>query len=472
MAWSIPLIAAIVAIAFFLVGGPDRGERNVWPLTLAIVGPALGLFLSVRLQLKSGRAQCDSYELTMSDDVLRRQASNVPTVEILRPEVTKIVEHRGEGLAVTTGDRHRVIFIPKQLVDYAEACERLLAWKSLDGNQAAASTGQGTFESATERLGRLRKPRNRSWRGDPVAPRVERGEVDAPVHRERKGLFLTASHTSQAGTRAYKVYVPSSYKQQALPLIVMLHGCKQNPDDFAAGTGMNEIAEKNRCFVLYPAQARTANGWNCWNWFRSEEQHRDRGEPSIIADMTRDVMRKYHIDATRVYVAGLSAGGAMAAIMGATYPELYAAVGIHSGLPAGAAHDLPSAFVAMRSGTRKKPSRDSGRPLPVIVFHGDRDTTVHPSNGEEALAQYIKHNEDRITVEEGKVPHGRSYTRTIRRNRKGEPVAEHWIVHGAGHAWSGGNPNGSFTDPEGPSASVEMVRFFSKHVRSELQKSV
>lgn len=337
---------------------------------------------------------------------------------------------------------------------------------SVDWTQSAPSIAQPPPESATERLGRRRK-RSRSWKGGPAQQRVEHVKVDAPVHREDKGVFLTASHTSQAGTRAYKLYVPSSYNEQALPLIVMLHGCKQNPDDFAAGTGMNEIAEKNRCLVLYPAQAHAANGSNCWNWFKSEDQHRDRGEPSIIADMTREVMRRYHVDTDRVYVAGLSAGGAMAAIMGANYPELYAAVGIHSGLPVGAAHDLPSAFAAMKSGTGKKPSHHSGRPIPVIVFHGDRDTTVHPRNGEEAVAQFTPRSEHPITVEEGTVPHGRSYTRIIRRSRKGEPVAEQWIVHGAGHAWSGGDPSGSYTDPEGPNASAEMVRFFYKHVRRE-----
>jgi len=283
---------------------------------------------------------------------------------------------------------------------------------------------------------------------------------------ERKGTFLTASCTNHAGTRAYKVYVPSSYNGQALPLIVMLHGCKQNPNDFAAGTGMNAIAEQNSCFVVYPAQAHAANGSNCWNWFKTDDQQRDRGEPSIIADITRDVIRKYHIDPSRVYVAGLSAGGAMAAIMGAAYPELYAAVCIHSGLPVGAAHDLPSAFAAMKNGTAtQEPRKARRKPIPVIVFHGDRDMTVHPRNGEQALAQCIEHTERAVTVKKGKVPHGRTYTRTVQHDRDGKAIAEQWIVHGAGHAWSGGSLSGSYTDPKGPDAAQEMLRFFYTHVR-------
>jgi poly(hydroxyalkanoate) depolymerase family esterase len=294
---------------------------------------------------------------------------------------------------------------------------------------------------------------------------------------------LSASCTNHAGTRAYKVYVPSAYNGQSLPLIVMLHGCKQNPDDFAAGTGMNTVAEQNNCFVAYPAQMHAANGSNCWNWFQARDQQRDQGEPSIIADITREVIRNYHIDPSRVYVAGLSAGGAMAAIMSATYPDLYAAVGIHSGLPVGAAKDLPSAFAAMKNGTQNASPLNGGRkasasrkePTPVIVFHGDRDTTVHPCNGDQALAQCTpdsggqqteRQNAPDVKIEKGKVPHGRAYTKTIRHDGNGKAIAEHWVVHGAGHAWSGGSRKGSYTDPKGPDAAQEMLRFFYAHVRT------
>ncbi len=298
-----------------------------------------------------------------------------------------------------------------------------------------------------------------------------------PAGIDDKGRFVAGSCTNRAGTRAYKLYIPSSYtgqEEQALPMIVMLHGCKQNPDDFAAGTQMNLVAEENNCFVLYPAQAQNANGSNCWNWFKSGDQQRDCGEPSIIADMTREILRTHKIDARRVYVTGLSAGGAMATVMANSYPELYAAVGIHSGLPHGAAHDMPSAFAAMRSGA---PSTKSGTAIPVIVFHGDRDHTVHPRNGDQALAQCVAHaapkasradqrSQPKVSVEKGTVPNGHAYTKVIRHDDSGKAIAEQWTIHGAGHAWSGGSRKGSYTDPKGPNASQEMWRFFQKHAGS------
>jgi poly(hydroxyalkanoate) depolymerase family esterase len=338
----------------------------------------------------------------------------------------------------------------------------------IDRNPAAPDSANASPEPAADLFGRFRKPSRRNWKGTPFRKPADDVDVDPDVDLAGKGKFLTASCTNHSGTRAYKVYVPSSYQGQALPLIVMLHGCKQNPSDFAAGTGMNAIGEENDCFVVYPAQARNANGSNCWNWFMADDQKRDRGEPSIIADITRDVMREYHIDPRRVYVAGLSAGGAMAAIMGATYPDLYAAVGIHSGLAFEAAHDLPSAFAAMKNGGATNDHRRAREaPLPVIVFHGDRDKTVHPCNGEQVLAQCIEWDTTGVTIEKGKVPHGRAYTRTVQRNGKGKAIAEQWIVHGAGHAWSGGSLSGSYTDPKGPNASREMLRFFYTHARRE-----
>jgi poly(hydroxyalkanoate) depolymerase family esterase len=345
----------------------------------------------------------------------------------------------------------------------------------IDINPAPAAHADTASESAAGVLKRFHNLRRSDGMDAPAAPAAKDVDVDDAslvVEETRTGRFLSASCSNQAGTRAYKLYVPSAYDGQALPLIVMLHGCKQNPDDFAAGTGMNLVAEQNNCFVAYPAQARAANGSNCWNWFNASDQQRDRGEPSIIADITRAIIRDYHIDPSRVYVAGLSAGGAMAAIMGATYPELYAAVGIHSGLPYGAAHDLPSAFAAMHNGmagVTGKPAAMRSEPIPVIVFHGDRDTTVHVRNAEQAIAQCTAGTaQDRTAakVEQGKVPQGHAYTRTIQHGGNGKAVAEQWIVHGAGHAWSGGSRKGSYTDPKGPDAAQEMARFFATHAKA------
>lgn len=265
------------------------------------------------------------------------------------------------------------------------------------------------------------------------------------------GRFIKRSYTNGAGTRTYKTYLPARYRGQSLPLVVMLHGCKQTPEDFAAGTRMNELADQLGFIVVYPAQARTANLSRCWNWFSPRNQQRDAGEPSLIAGITRQVIERYNVDARRVYVAGLSAGGAMAAIMGATYPDLYAAAGIHSGLPYGSARDMASALAAMR-GQR---ARDVA-PLPAvpsIVFHGDRDTTVHHRNGEYGAAAAGSVSQ---TGEAG----GRAYTRTV---HTGRPRLEHWLVHGAGHAWSGGDAKASYSDPTGPDATREMLRFFAIH---------
>ena len=272
------------------------------------------------------------------------------------------------------------------------------------------------------------------------------------------GHFIDASYTNEAGTRNYKLYVPGSYAGQAVPLVVMLHGCTQNPDDFAVGTGMNELAEEYGCLVAYPAQSKQANASRCWNWFSAADQQRDQGEPSIIAGLTRDIMARYAIDPSRVFVAGLSAGGAMAAIMGTQYPDLYAAVGVHSGLPFAAAHDLPSALAAMKGDfrTHHKPNKS----LPIIVFHGDRDTTVHPANGDELIKWRRRHPAEDIVVEPGTVPDGHAYTRTVHRKPDGSIHAEHWVIHGSGHAWSGGDMRGTYTDGRGPNASREMMRFF------------
>jgi poly(hydroxyalkanoate) depolymerase family esterase len=277
--------------------------------------------------------------------------------------------------------------------------------------------------------------------------------------------FIEGTYGNPAGSRAYRLFIPSGYQGQPLPLVVMLHGCTQSPDDFAAGTRMNFIAEEQTCFVVYPAQRSDANQSKCWNWFRTADQQQGKGEPSLIAGITRQIMRDYSVDPKRVYVAGLSAGAAAAAIMGATYNDLYAAVGIHSGLACGAATDMPSAFAAMRQGggPGRRLISDGGAPVPTIVFHGDRDITVHPNNGDQILEQSISTTSTQKQVHRGQVAGGHAYTRTIHTGASGRGIFEHWNIHGAGHAWSGGSPAGSYTDPRGPDATREMLRFFLEH---------
>jgi poly(hydroxyalkanoate) depolymerase family esterase len=297
---------------------------------------------------------------------------------------------------------------------------------------------------------------------------IKRAPLSTPDIVPEGARFIEGAFSNAEGSRAYKLFIPSRYQGQQLPLVVMLHGCTQSPDDFAAGTRMNFIAEEQTCFVVYPAQRREANQAKCWNWFRTADQQRGRGEPSLIAGITRQIMRDYSVDPKRVYVGGLSAGGAAAAIMGATYPDLYAAIGIHSGLACGTASDLPSAFVVMRQGGSAASSGSGvilsdGPTVPTIVFHGDRDITVHPSNGDQILEQSTRTTRTQKKVHRGRVPGGHAYTRMIHTDASGREIFEHWTIHGAGHAWSGGSPSGSYTDPRGPDATREMLRFFLGH---------
>lgn len=276
--------------------------------------------------------------------------------------------------------------------------------------------------------------------------------------------FIDGSYGNHAGTRSYKLYIPSTYHGQAMPLLVMLHGCTQDPDDFAAGTQMNAVAEEKQCFVVYPAQSQQANNHKCWNWFSALDQQRGQGEPSIIAGIAQQVIAGYPVDERRVYVAGLSAGGAMAVIAGTLYPDLFAAVGVHSGLPYASAQDLPSALSAMQRGAPGNQAQPAGgASRPIIVFHGDKDHTVHPRNGEQVMEQQLRALgavQSETEADAGSVPNGHSYTVTTHRQRDGTPLGEHWVVHGAGHAWSGGSAAGSYTDGKGPDASREMMRFF------------
>jgi poly(hydroxyalkanoate) depolymerase family esterase len=339
--------------------------------------------------------------------------------------------------------------------------------------EATRLTRIGKLQAATAAIQSLLRSRT----SESVPPPVRSQQTSAPELGEAPrpapqpdvargpappGRFTTGGFALGAMQREFKLYIPGGAGREPLPLIVMLHGCTQNPDDFAAGTGMNEAAEDKRCYVLYPAQSRQANPHGCWNWFKHNHQQRDRGEPALLAGMTRHVMGGHSVDPRRVYVAGLSAGGAMAAILGVAYPELYAAVGVHSGLAAGVATDVPSALAAMRSGSV---GCGTAHAVPTIVFHGDADATVHPANGRQVIAACAGSTatvESHLMGDES----GRAATRHVHSDPlDGRVLGEHWVVHGAAHAWSGGNEQGSYADSRGPDATAEMLRFFFEHPR-------
>jgi poly(hydroxyalkanoate) depolymerase family esterase len=296
------------------------------------------------------------------------------------------------------------------------------------------------------------------------------------IDAEAPGTFQAHEFSNAIGSRAYKLYVPSRVVEKP-PLVVMLHGCTQSADDFAAGTQMNRLAEEHGFLVVYPEQAANANMSKCWNWFKAQDQVRDAGEPALIAGIVREVAARHGVDLRRIFVAGLSAGAAMAVVLGQAYPEVFAGVGAHSGLPYASAHDIPSAMAAMKGGRGRAggglpsygsaPTRVSQHAVPTIVFHGDRDHTVQHDNGVRIVDHAINaFREERngatlqSSTQRATSPAGRSYSRTVHADPDGTARIESWTLHGAGHAWSGGHASGSYTDGSGPDASAEIIRFF------------
>lgn len=278
----------------------------------------------------------------------------------------------------------------------------------------------------------------------------------APIPELPRGAsFDAARFTCAAGSREYRLYMPASAQRGPAGLVVMLHGCTQSPLDFAAGTDMNRLAEEHGLIVLYPDQSRQANAHGCWNWFNPADQGRGAGEPAILAAMTEDVARRLDVPRDRIFVAGLSAGAAMAVILGHSHGDIFRALGAHSGLPYRAATDVASAFAAMAG--KSKGDAPVASQTPTIVFHGSADATVNPINGRRIADSRLPGCVE--LVEQGQAG-GRSYSRATIAAPDGRPQAEYWQIEGLGHAWSGGSTAGSYTDATGPKASAEMVRFF------------
>lgn len=296
------------------------------------------------------------------------------------------------------------------------------------------------------------------------------GSRKAAPTPQAPGTFQRVAFRHEAQNHPYWLYVPKLQEPQAgRPLVLMLHGCTQDAEAFALGTQMNAAAETAGALVLYPSQAQRANANGCWNWFRPEDQQAGRGEPALLLAMVQDAIATHRVDPRRVYVAGLSAGGAMAAVLGEQYPEVFAAVGVHSGLATGAAQNMMGALSAMNSGAKGwAASQATGaRVVPLIVLHGDADTTVHPRNGEQLLEGVAAAVTNSVQLQDnGTTPDGQRYTRTTVQDTSGKTptvVAEHWLLKGAGHAWSGGDARGSHTAGHGVDASAEMLRFFLEH---------
>lgn len=306
------------------------------------------------------------------------------------------------------------------------------------------------------------------FREETAAP-AEPADTSAPT--AAASTFSLESFQSGKHRYAYRVFVPSNPRPD-LPVVVMLHGCKQDAKDFAAGTTMNAVAEREKFIVVYPEQLRQANSMGCWNWFEPAHQVRGEGEPAMIAALASHVASLHRADSTRIYIAGLSAGGAMAALAGKLYPDVFAAVGVHSGLAPGAARDVASAFSAMRAGPGKSAAVDAIG-LPTIVFQGSGDKTVSPVNAnviaQEEVASWARSGVHLFpTRSDAPSDDGRESSIVRWTDPAGKAYVEVWAIKSAPHAWAGGDAAGSFTDPKGPSASRAMFRFFALHANTRL----
>lgn len=296
------------------------------------------------------------------------------------------------------------------------------------------------------------------------------------------------TYRDSVGSRPYFVYTPTNYRVGTVaPLVVMLHGCTQTALEFAVGTQMNSLADQYNFIVVYPQQESIYSQYRCWKWYDHANQSRDRGEPAIIASIVQAIEQstsQWTIDRSRIYVAGISAGASMSVIMGATYPDIFAAIGVHSGLEYQAATSQNQVLRVSRRGgpdpiRQGKAAYDAmsnfARIIPTIVFHGTNDYIVNPINGRQVVQQWMQTNffasnetyqadfNNPSSTRVDQVPAGRSYTVFTWDDNDGYELQEYWKVEGMGHRWSGGKYGGSYTDSLGPDASLAMYTFFMNH---------
>lgn len=303
------------------------------------------------------------------------------------------------------------------------------------------------------------------------------------------GSWVSGTVKNSFGSRDYKLWVSSGYrKEKAVPLVLMLHGCMQKPEDLATASGMNDLADANNFLVVYPQQVAAANPLSCWNWFEPKHQARDAGEPSLIAAVIQDLRSAYSIDNKRIYVVGISAGGAMAVVMAASYPDLFAGLGVIAGEEYKAGTTVEAGLASMKAGgpdpnqqgllayqAMQKSLSGSKKRMPVIAFHGTKDPYLNPLNTDQLIAQWAQTNDylddgkdnDSVTIQspnetKGAVPGGYSYTRHQYKDSSGRLLMEKWIVESLAHAWPGSPIANQFADPKGPKASAEIWRFFGE----------
>ncbi len=339
--------------------------------------------------------------------------------------------------------------------------------KALSGEPAAGSDSNLEVQPqpASAYAPAARRPLGETLRALRIRPMIPPSAPEAPEPAPAPDLgerFLKRAYRGPAGSLDYRLYLPADHERRELALVLMLHGCLQDPEDFALGTKMNDLAEEFGLIVAYPHQPRRANPQGCWNWFDRRHQNRGSGEPAKLAGLAQALAKEFDVRRERVFAAGLSAGGAMAEILAAAYPDVFDAVGIYSGLPYKSAGDVPSAFAAMKGTAAFDPAplAASDRRSRKIIFHGLADGTVNPVNGERILDE-VERSDISLTRSDLDWPiEGGRVSRVALKDADGRPAAEQWLVEGGGHAWFGGDPRGSYTQNVGLDASRVMVRFF------------